>query len=468
MFHTDVRVRASSLTNLSRTLRGLVFLSSFAILLACSGGDEPAPPPASLPNTEQAQFAASDQYATTAHSLPQPSATIAPTLHSVPPAPVDGLPPRASQSTATKLALADGLGYGVLAPSILRRTIVGGLIAPTDLVFASDGTLFFTERGRGLFALRLGAEAVPIFSPKDLANAGSSGMLAVALDPEFARNRFVYVFMRSVLAGAEDSRVVRVTINASSTQAADRRDILVVPAAMKGDDAPGSEPHAGGALRFGPDGYLYVGLGDERSTLASQSGASLAGKVLRIDRDGQAAPGNAVPAGFDKRVFALGLRDPVALAFHPNTEAALIGQRYNAQPDDIALAKPGANGGWAPQCATPKGGYCEHPAEQARSVVASGLVASWRGGKAGEGLTAIERLRDPMWGDWRNAFVVAFDKAQRLDLVKFDAEGRTLRATPALEKLGVGFKAVAQGPDGLYVVTSGKRGGEEIWRLSPQ
>ena len=468
MFDTAVRVRASSPAKLSRALLRLVSLASFAILMACSGGDEQAPPPASLPNTEQTQFAASDQYATAAKSLPQPSATVAPTLRSVPTAPVDGSPPRAPQSTATKLALSDGLGYGPLAPTILRRTMVGGLVAPTDLVFASDGTMFFTERGRGLFAMRSGAEAVPIFTPKDLASAGSSGMLAVTLDPEFARNGFAYIFMRSTATGAEDSRVVRVTINASSTQVADRRDILVVPAPTTGGETPGSEPHAGGALRFGPDGYLYVGLGDERSTLASQSDASLAGKVLRIDRNGQAAPGNTAPAGFDKRVFALGLRDPVALAFHPNTEAALVGQRYSAQPDDIALAKPGANGGWAPQCATPKAGYCEHAADQARSAPASGLVASWRGGKASEGLTAIERLRDPMWGDWRNAFVVAFDRAQRLDLVKFDAEGRTLLATPALEKLGVGFKAVAQGPDGLYVVTSGKRGGEEIWRLSPQ
>jgi glucose/arabinose dehydrogenase len=73
-----------------------------------------------------------------------------------------------------------------------------------------------------------------------------------------------------------------------------------------------------------------------------------------------------------------------------------------------------------------------------------------------------------VWGEWRNAFVVAFDGAQRLDLVKLAADGRTPNATPVLERLGVGFKAVAQGPDGLYVMTSGKPGGDEIWRLTPQ
>ena len=72
------------------------------------------------------------------------------------------------------------------------------------------------------------------------------------------------------------------------------------------------------------------------------------------------------------------------------------------------------------------------------------------------------------WGPWRNAFIVAFDKAQRLDLVKFDAQGRMIQNVRLLHTLGIGFKSVAQGRDALYVMTSGKVGGEEIWRISMQ
>lgn len=289
----------------------------------------------------------------------------------------------------------------------------------------------------------------------------------MAVDPEFSRNRFVYVFMRASPEGLESSRVVRLTMDDSHIKVLDRRDIVVATDAAS-DSTRSSEPHFGGALRFGPDGYLYVGLGDGRSAMTPQSPNKLAGKVLRIDRNGQAAPGNRTPAEYDARVFAYGVRDPVALAFHPNTEALLVAQRRGTQPDDIALAKAGTNGGWDPRCVPPRTGYCERAGDQVAIASTVFAAAAWRGGKAGEGLSALERLRDPMWRDWRNAFVVAFDRAQRLDLVKLDAEGHVVQATPALQKLGVGFKAVAQGPDGLYVVTSGKPGGEEIWRLSAQ
>ena len=293
-------------------------------------------------------------------------------------------------------------------------------------------------------------------------------MLAVALDPEFSRNRFIYVFMRSTLAGVEDSRVVRLTLDSNYTATSNRRDILIVGSEPTPSTPQTGDLQLGGALRFGPDGYLYVGIGDGRAPTLAQSVNSVAGKILRIDRNGFAAPGNGAPAAFDKRVFAYGVRDPVALAFHPNTEAALVGQRRGSEPDDIALINPGANGGWDPKCASPASGYCERSRESARTRPEPGVLVAWRGGKIGEGLSAIERLRGPEWGPWRNAFVVAFDHAQRLDLVKLDAKGRTLHAAPALEKLGVGFKAVAQGPDGLYVITSGRPGREEIWRLSPQ
>ena len=78
----------------------------------------------------------------------------------------------------------------------------------------------------------------------------------------------------------------------------------------------------------------------------------------------------------------------------------------------------------------------------------------------------MERLRGPIWGEWSNAFAVGFDNAQRLDLMKFDQKGRLTRSATALQKLGSGFKAVAVGPGGLYVMTSGKREGDEIWQLS--
>ena len=344
-------------------------------------------------------------------------------------------------------------------PSVLRQTIASGLAAPTDMAFSSDGILFYTERLQGLFVQRPGQPAAPLFAPKELAAGGSLGMLSVAVDPDFTRNRFVFIFVKTVADGVDAGRVVRLTLDETSAKVIDRREILIVVA-----DPPAARgaPQVGGGLRFGPDGFLYVGLGDGRAATTPQSPSQLTGKVLRIDREGKAAPSNRPPAGFDGRIYAYGVRDPVALAFHPNTETLLVAQRRGSRPDDLIWLQTGANAGWDPRCSAAESGYCEATSD------AGAADRGWRGGKAGEGVTAVERLRDPMWREWRNAFVVAFDKAQRLDLVKFDSQGRVVQSTPIVQRLGVGFKAVAQGPDALYVMTSGKRGGEEIWRLSAQ
>lgn len=330
------------------------------------------------------------------------------------------------------------------------------------MAFSSDGVLFYTERLRGLFAQRPGHPALPLFTPKDIAAAGTLGMLSVAVDPEFTRNRFVFVVVKTPAEGVDATRVIRLTLDESSTKVIDRRDILVATA----EASARGTTQVGGGLRFGPDGFLYVGLGDGRMAAAAQSPSHLTGKVLRIDREGKAAPGNRPPAGYDGRIYAYGMRDPVALAFHPNNETLLVGQRRGGQPDDLMWVPPGANAGWDPRCSASASSYCEPTSEAA--AAASAERGGWRGGKPGEGLTAVERLRGPAWGEWRNAFVVAFDKAQRIDLVKFNAQGRVVRATPVVQKLGVGFKTVTQGPDAIYVMTSGKSGGEEIWRLLAQ
>ena len=440
------------------------------VFSSCGNGDE-ASPRSQSPTEGEAEQTATPQFASAAGSLPAPAPAEPPVLNSAPSAPTDEAL-RAPPSATTKLALAQGLTSQLLVrPSVLRQTVVGGLKSPTDLGITVDGTFFFTDREQGLFVQRKGGVPVLVFAPRDAVKPASSEVLAVAIDPGFTTNRLVYVFVQSTTATGETEtrRVVRVTINESYTQAREVRDILVVNDPSSPKASRGGDPQPGGGLRFGPDGYLYVGLGDGYVPTAPQAAQVLPGKVLRIDRNGQAAPGNHAPAGFDSRVFAYGVRNPVALAFHANTEALLVGQRRGEEIDDIVVAtRPGANAGWDPRCAPPRTGYCERSVDQVGGVAASGAATAWRGGKSGEGLSAIERLRGPAWGDWRNAFVVAFERAQRLDLVKFNAEGKVVQAMPALEKLGVGFKAMAQGPDGLYVVTSGKAGGEEIWRLTVQ
>jgi aldose sugar dehydrogenase len=420
----------------SQFLYRLALSSCLAGLVACSGGDASSDANASDARMDHPQSAFVEQLASTAPSLPAPAAAEAPPApRSIPPAPTDGPPPRKPAMATT--ASAPSAAQDSIAPSVLRHTVVTGLRSPSDLAFTIDGVLYYTERSQGLYAQRPGHAAVAVFTPGDLAPGESASLSAMAIDPDFSRNRFVFVLMKSAAHGRESSRVVRLTMDESQSTVRARRDILVVdsPQARAGDH------NAGGTLRFGPDGYLYVSLAAARPAPGLLPSQDLTGKILRIDREGRPAAGNKPPLGQDGRVFAFGLSHPIALAFHAHTEAALVAQRQEGR-DDITLAKAGAN--------------------------VAHETPTWRTRDAQAEMSSVERLRGPGWGPWRNALVVTFDRAQRVELVKLDAQGRAVQATTVLHKLGVGFKAVAEGPDGLYVITSGKAGGEEIWRLSVQ
>ena len=160
-------------------------------------------------------------------ALPTPAPADVPVLQSIPPATNDETPTRAPTAGSTKLPLA---GAGLAMPSVLRQTIASGLAAPTDMAFSSDGILFYTERLQGLFVQRPGQPAAPLFAPKELAAGGSLGMLSVAVDPDFTRNRFVFIFVKTVADGVDAGRVVRLTLDETSAKVIDRREILIVVA----------------------------------------------------------------------------------------------------------------------------------------------------------------------------------------------------------------------------------------------
>ena len=211
------------------------------------------------------------------------------------------------------------------APTLTATTILTQLDNPWDMAFTQDGAMFFTEKCRGL-SVRLPsgvvnklvgmkdstgyAETMP-----DLFCDGQAGMNGVAVDPDFANNKFVYVYSASSKSTPQTNRVLRLKVNADFTQMSDRNDIVEnIPYKTGPSDHPfgASGAHNGGRIRFSPgDGFLYVTTGDTHNGVVPQSPTKLGGKVLRIDRDGNPAPGNAAPPGFDSRVFTYGHRNVV-------------------------------------------------------------------------------------------------------------------------------------------------------------
>ena len=221
----------------------------------------------------------------------------------------------------------------VTDPPVLTRSVVeSGLSAPWDVAISSDGALFYTERCAGLRVRRSNGTRARLFGTTgsalvapDLFCLGQSGMNGVALDPGFATNRLIYVFMASTLTTSpRTNRVVRLQLDADYTTVSAR-------------------------IRFGPDGFLYIATGDNHNATLPQHPTLLGGKVLRVTTSGADAPGNNPPAGFDPRIFTYGLRNPQGIAFRPGSGQPFIAEHGPNHSDEVTRLVAGGNGGWDPQ-----------------------------------------------------------------------------------------------------------------------
>ncbi|GAA5214994.1 PQQ-dependent sugar dehydrogenase [Corallincola platygyrae] len=175
--------------------------------------------------------------------------------------------------------------------------------------------------------------------------SNEEGLLGLAFDPEFKTNQTFYVYYSAVKPRRSVIAKYRVQQgNPNLTDYQSEQVILEVPQDYRN--------HNGGMLAFGPDGYLYVGLGDGGSAgdplNRAQDMTQLLGKILRIDGNGNPAPGNPFITNPQVRdeIWAHGLRNPWRFSFDRKTNklwAADVGQ--NAW-EEVNLIEPGINYGW--------------------------------------------------------------------------------------------------------------------------
>jgi aldose sugar dehydrogenase len=251
-------------------------------------------------------------------------------------------------------------------------TIAMDLAVPWDLAFAPDGRIFVTERPGRIRVIEEGvlrpepwAELEVFGEHPDI--LPESGLLGIDLAPDFAESGHVFVF--ATVATAPDNaflrllhrvaRRVRHSLWDSPDTRWESRIYRFTDQAGYGvhgrvviDNLPASYYHAGGALAFGPDRRLYVTTGDVLDSSRAQDPESLVGKVLRFEPDGRIPGDNPIPGS---PVFALGLRNPQGLAWHPETgELFAVEHGPSFLPhedgrhgkDEINIIVPGGNYGW--------------------------------------------------------------------------------------------------------------------------
>src|SRR5919112_1778290 len=228
----------------------------------------------------------------------------------------------ASVGTLLVSPIGPAQGAVTLPSGFTQSPVVGGLTGPTDMEFAPDGRLFVAEQaGRVRIAKTNGTLVTFLDISLKVDSTGERGLLAVAFDPNFSTNHYVYLHytQKATSTTSVHNRVVRVTASGDRAVAGSEKLIF----RLNNQDDP---HHMGGALDFGADGKLYISTGDNVGG-NTQTLQNLLGKMLRINKDGTIPTGNpfyASATGNNRAIWALGLRNPFKFAVQPGTGTIFI------------------------------------------------------------------------------------------------------------------------------------------------
>ncbi len=351
--------------------------------------------------------------------------------------PPEGAVPSLSSAPAPTPATATRAGPASAAVEVVVR----GLDTPWALAFAPDGRIFVTERGGRVRVVQNGAlqQAAWATIPVVARSGSESGLLGLALDPDFARNGFVYIaYTFTGGTGRTMNRLSRFREDGAGRGVEEK--VLL-------DGALGNTNHDGGRVKFGPDGKLWWTMGDAGNDRVAQDAGALNGKILRLEKDGSVPADNPFPSSY---VYSYGHRNPQGLAWHPDTrvlyetEHGPSGLPPACCHDEVNLIEPGANYGWPTVYGIARDPRFRDP------LLESGATETW----APSGAAFVTS------GPFRGSFVFATLAGRHLHRVVFGADGRTVVVSEKLLNNAYGrLRDVVEGPDGLlYVLTSNRDG----------
>ncbi|MEO8153036.1 MAG: PQQ-dependent sugar dehydrogenase [Rhizobacter sp.] len=218
---------------------------------------------------------------------------------------------------------------------------ITGLSNASAFAQASDGRLFIAQQGGQLRVVKNGVLQAAAFVTLTVDSAGERGLIGVALHPNFPTTPWVYVHYTSTDGGSHN-RVSRFMASGDVATGTEQK-LVDLP------NLSGATNHNGGALHFGLDGKLYVGVGENADSSHSPDLTSPLGKLLRFNEDASIPSDNpffASGTGLAKAIWAYGLRNPFTFAVQPVTGRIHINDVGQNTWEEINLGTAGANYGW--------------------------------------------------------------------------------------------------------------------------
>jgi glucose/arabinose dehydrogenase len=343
---------------------------------------------------------------------------------------------------------------------VIVETVARNLQNPWGLAFLPDNRMLVTERpGRLRIADSNGNLSEPLQGVPPVAARGQGGLLDVALDPNFAQNRFVYLsFAEERGEGRAGTSVARGRLNADGTA------LEGVTIIFRQEPTHTGNNHWGSRLVFDREGHLFVTLGDRFDLRnQAQNPANHLGKIVHIKPEGGAAPDNPFLNREDAKpeIWSLGHRNLQSATLHPTTGQLWTVEHGARGGDEVNIPQKGRNYGWP--------------------VISYGV--DYSGAKIGEG-TKKAGLEQPVYywdpsiapsgmafytGDkfpaWRGSILVGALAGKLVS--RLDTDGnRVTGEERMLQQLGERIRDVRQGPDGfVYLLTDSRSG--RILRMRP-
>ena len=339
---------------------------------------------------------------------------------------------------------------------ILLETVAGGLNHPWGFAFLPDGGMLVTERPGRLRLVAADGKVSPALAGVPSVYAqGQGGLLDVALAPDFAASRLVYLSFAEAGEGGASTAVARGRLNEAATALEGTTVIFRQQPKVSGGN------HFGSRLAFARDGKLFVTTGERFRFDPAQDLSNHIGKILRINPDGSVPQDNpfAGRAGARPEIWSYGHRNIQSAAIHPETGALWEVEHGPRGGDELIVAEPGKNYGW------PLVSWGRHydgrdiPDPPTRPDLA-GSVHQWTPVIGPSGMAFYTGEAFPAWrGD------VLIGGLVSQGLVRVSLDGTRMTGEERIP-LGARIRDVRQGPDGfVYALTDADNG--RILRLRP-
>lgn len=325
-------------------------------------------------------------------------------------------------------------------PSMAIEAVVSGLDTPWDLVFTSPTRILVTERpGRIRIVERGILKDWPLHVFPEVSEKGEDGLMSLALDPQYAENKFLYTAVAYT-----DGSVLRLKV----MRFVDQGDELGEPFVII-DRIPAAQYHSGCRIAFGPDGKLYITTGDATEKRLAQELDSLAGKILRINPDGTIPSDNPFPGS---AIWSYGHRNPQGLAWQSGS-GLLFETEHGpsivdgpAGGDEVNVIERGSNYGWP---------VVSH--EEGRADMVSPILVFTPAEAPGSLMVYSGRV----FPEWKGNLFFGALKGEGLMRIRMDSTDlKKVAAYGKLREVSFGrIRAVVEGPDGnIYFTTSNRDG----------